>query len=120
MVWKRGWLWQHVRVPISWFRGGAAAVWVAGIAGMIISSVNGNNNGWVVTCGCITALASICVFAATAATRRDRIDVFEDADAERLEDSVQALVNAGADEAAVRELIRAAMRFGRSRGTSHV
>jgi hypothetical protein len=53
---------------------------------MIISSVNGNNNGWVVTCGCATAVAALCVFAATAATRRDRIDVFEDADAERLED----------------------------------
>ena len=58
-------------------------MWVAGVAGMIISSVNGNNNGWVVTCGCATAVAALCVFAATAATRRDRIDVFEDADAER-------------------------------------
>jgi len=106
-------------VPISWFRGGAAVVWVAGIAGMIISSVNGNNNGWVVTCGCITAVASICLFSATAATRRDRIDVFEDADAERLEDSVQTLVDAGADETAVRDLIRDAMRLARHRGVTN-
>ena len=103
---------------MSWFRGGAAVVWVAGIAGMIVSSVNGNNNGWVVTCGCITAVASICLFSATAATRRDRIDVFEDADAERLEDRVQALVDAGADETAVRDLVRDALRLARNRGAA--
>jgi predicted MFS family arabinose efflux permease len=102
-------------VPISWFRGGAAIAWVAGIAGMIATSINGNNNGWVVTFGCITAFAAVCLFSATAAIRRDRIDVFEEADAERLEDQVQALVAAGADETAVRELIRDAMRLGRRR-----
>ncbi len=103
---------------MSWFRGGAAVVWVAGIAGMIVSSVNGNNNGWVVTCGCITAVAAICLFSATAATRRDRIDVFEDADAERLEDRVQALINDGADETAVRDLVRDALRLARNRGAT--
>ena len=103
---------------MSWFRGGAAVIWVSGIAGMIISSVNGNNNGWVVTCGCITAVASICLFSATAATRRDRIDVFEDADAERLEDRVQALVDAGADETAIRDLVRDALRLARTRGAT--
>ena len=106
-------------MPISWFRGGAAIVWVTGVAGMIISSVNGNNNGWVVTCGCATAVAALCVFAATAATRRDRIDVFEDADAERLEDRVQSLVEAGADESAVRDLVREALRLGRRKDPSN-
>ena len=33
----------------------AAAVWVVGIAGMIVASANGNNNGWVITCGLFTA-----------------------------------------------------------------
>jgi len=103
-------------MPISWFRGGAAVVWVAGIAGMIASSINGNNNGWVVSFGCMTALAALCLFSATAAIRRDRIDVFEEADAERLEDQVQALVAAGADETAVRDLVRDAMRLGRRKG----
>lgn len=93
-------------------------LWVAGIAGMIATSVNGNNNGWVVTFGCITAIAALCLFSATAAVRREPIDVFEEADAERLEDRVQSLVAAGADEAVVRELIRDAMRLGRRRGTA--
>ena len=93
-------------------------VWVAGLAGMIISSVNGNNNGWVVTCGGITAVGSVCLFTATAAARRERIDVFEEADAERLEQHVERLVSAGADEAAVRDLVREALRLGRGRGAS--
>ena len=115
-VWIRGAVWQHGEMPISWFRGGAAVVWVAGIAGMIASSINGNNNGWVVSFGCMTALAALCLFSATAAIRRDRIDVFEEADAERLEDQVQALVTAGADETAIRDLVRDAMRLGRRKG----
>ena len=38
------------------FRQAAAVIWVAGIAGMIINSVRGNNNGWVITCGMATAV----------------------------------------------------------------
>ena len=67
---------------MSWFRGGAAVLWIAGIAGMVIGSVNGNNNGWVVSAGCLTLVGSASLFVATAATRRDRVDVFEEADAE--------------------------------------
>ena len=100
-------------MPLSWFRIGAAVLWVGGIVGMIVSSVNGNNNGWVVTFGVITAIASIALISATAATSRDRIDVFEEAQAERLEDKVQGLVEAGADEDAVRDLVRDALRLGR-------
>jgi hypothetical protein len=97
------------------FRQAAAVVWVAGIAGMIINSVRGNNNGWVITCGMATAVASLVVLAVSSATSRDRIDVFEEADAERLEDQVTALVGAGADETGVRSLVRDAMRAGRRR-----
>jgi hypothetical protein len=102
-------------MPISWIRSIAALVWIAGIAGMIVSSVNGNNNGWVATCGVATALASLCVLAATAAVEGEPIDVFEEARAERLEGDVQRLVADGADEQEVRELIRSAMRLGRRR-----
>ena len=105
-------------MPMSWFRGGAAVMWIGGIAGMIVSSVNGNNNGWVATCGVITLVATLSLLSATAATRRDRIDVFEGADAERLEDRVLHLVDAGADEMQVRELVRDAMRLGRRRSPS--
>lgn len=102
-------------MPISWFRGVAAVLWVSGIVGMIVSSINGNNNGWVVTFGCITGVASLCLFTATAAVRREPIDVFEDALAERLEEQVQGLVAQGADEEAVRSLLRDALRLGRGR-----
>jgi hypothetical protein len=95
------------------FRQAAAVVWVAGIAGMIINSVRGNNNGWVITCGMATAVASLVVLAVSSATQQDRIDVFEEADAERLEGQVTALVDSGADEVAVRSLVRDAMRAGR-------
>lgn len=105
---------------MSWFRGGAAVLWVAGIAGMIASSINGNNNGWVVSFGCLSALGALVLFSATAAIRREPIDVFEEADAERLEDRVQSLVAAGADEGAVRDLLRDAMRLGRRRGNARV
>lgn len=90
-------------------------VWVGGIVGMIVSSANGNNNGWVATCGVLTALATLVLLSATAATRRERLDVFEEADAERLEDRVQQLVAQGADEDAVRSLVRDALRLGRGR-----
>ena len=106
-------------MPIGWFRVGAAVVWIGGIAGMIISSVNGNNNGWVVTFGVLTMVAGLSLFSATAAVRRDRIDVFEEADAERLEGRVQRLVDAGAEEAEVRDLVREAMRLGRRRSPSN-
>ena len=80
---------------------------------MVISSVNGNNNGWVITCGMLTAAASLVVLTATMATNRMRTDVFEEADAERLEGRVGALISAGADETEVRTLVRDAMRAGR-------
>lgn len=97
------------------FRALAAVIWVVGIAGMIVSSVNGNNNGWVVTFGVATAGASIVLLSVSAATRHDRLDVFEDADAERLEGQIEQLLAQGADEATVRTLVRDAMRSGRRR-----
>ena len=95
------------------FRAACAVVFVAGIVGMIVSSVNGNNNGWVVSFGLATAFASVVLLAVSAATRRDRVDVFEEAAAEQLEGRIGALVEGGADELAVRELVRDAMRAAR-------
>ncbi len=102
-------------VSVRRFRLAAAVIWVGGVAGMIVSSVRGNNNGWVLTCGAATAMASLIVLAVSSAARHDPIDVFEEADAERLEDQVRALVGGGADETAVRALVRDAMRAGRRR-----
>ena len=97
------------------FRVLAAVIWVAGIVGMIVSSVNGNNNGWVLTCGLATAAASVVLLSVTAATNVERLDVFEDADAERLETRIEQVVATGADELAVRSLVRDSMRLGRRR-----
>jgi phosphotransferase system glucose/maltose/N-acetylglucosamine-specific IIC component len=88
-------------------------VFVGGIAGMIVSSVNGNNEGWVLLFGMATALAAIVLISVSSVSAGQRIDVFEEADAERLESRVQALVDAGADERAVREIVRDAVRLGR-------
>ncbi|MCU1394352.1 MAG: hypothetical protein JWM34_2780 [Ilumatobacteraceae bacterium] len=89
-----------------------AAVFVCGIAGLIISSVL-NNNGAVLTVGLTTVVAAVSLLAASAVVRREPIDAFEEADAEQLESSVQNLVAAGAPETDVRNLVREAMRLGR-------
>jgi hypothetical protein len=96
-----------------WIQRVCAVVFVAGIAGLIASSVAGNNNGVVVTIGSITAIAAIVHITVSTVTATSRVDVFDEARAERLEDDVQALVSAGADERAVRSLVREAMQLGR-------
>lgn len=106
---------QNDGVSLKVFRAVCSVVFVGGIAGMIVSSINGNNNGWVVSFGILTALASIVLLSVSAATNRQRLDVFEEADAERLEGRIGALVTSGADEVAVRELVRDAMRIARQR-----
>ena len=92
-----------------------AVVFVAGIAGMIITSVNGNNEGYVLTIGSTTAIAAIVLLTSSAVTRREGIDAFDDVVAERVEGRVNALVESGADEEAVRALVRDALQLGRSR-----
>ena len=77
------------------------AVCVAGIAGMIVSSI-ADNSGAALTFGVVTAVAVLVLIAVTAAGPRP----LSDADAERLEQRIQQLVAAGADEAAVRALVR--------------
>ncbi len=90
-----------------------AGIFVCGIAGLIISSVAGNNNGVVLTIGMTTVVAAIALLAASSVTRREPIDAFDEAEAERLESQVQGLVEAGATETEVRNLVRDAMRLGR-------
>lgn len=96
-----------------WIPRVCAVVFVAGIAGIIIASVNGNNAGVVLSIGLCIVLAAVALLTIGAVGGRDRIDVFDEADAERLEGQVAALVEAGADEVAVRALVREAMRLGR-------
>jgi len=103
-----------VRMLVArWLTRGCIAVFVCGIAGLIISSIAGNNNGVVLTIGGCIAAAVLVLLTISAVTARDRIDAFVDADAERLEGRIATLVAAGADEAEVRALVRDAMRLER-------
>lgn len=88
-------------------------MFVCGIAGLIISSIAGNNNGVVLTIGGCIAVAAVVLLTISAVTERDRIDAFVEADAERLEGRISTLVAGGADEAELRSLVRDAMRLER-------
>jgi hypothetical protein len=89
------------------------AVFVCGIAGLIISSIAGNNNGVVLTIGGCIAVAAIVLMTVNTVTVHERIDAFDDAAAEQLEAKIATLVEQGADEADVRTLVREARRNGR-------
>jgi hypothetical protein len=90
-------------------------VCVAGVAGMIGGSI-ANTIGLAVTAGVVTAIAVLCLILVTSAAGPSAFDapppVDEDAAAD-LERRIEVLIAAGADEADVRSLVRAATRFGR-------
>jgi hypothetical protein len=88
-------------------------VFVCGVAGLIISSIAGNNNGVVLTIGGCIVLAAIVMMVVNTVTVKDRIDAFDDAAAEQLEAHINRLVEQGADETEVRTLVREARRGGR-------
>ena len=95
-------------------RRAAAAVFVAGIAGMIVGSLADNNNGAVVTAGLCTAVAAVVLLAVNAVTGGGSVPGVDEAQAELVEQHVAALAADGADEAALRDLVRAAVKLGRS------
>ena len=91
-----------------------AAVFVAGIGGIIATSIVSNNNGGIIGIGLVTSIAAIVLLTASTIAANKRIDAFEEVAAEQLERQVSALVASGANEDAVREAIRAAIDLGRS------
>lgn len=93
---------------------GCATTFVAGIAGMIISSIDGNNVGRVTTIGVFSAIGAIVLLTASSIANRQRIDAFDDAAAEQLERHITSLVAHGTDETILRKLVRDAARLGRS------
>jgi hypothetical protein len=90
-------------------------VCVVGVAGMIGGSI-ANSIGLAITAGVITAVAVLCLILVTSAAGPAAFDapppVDDDAAAD-LERRIEQLVAAGADEADVRSLVRAAARFAR-------
>ena len=96
-----------------WITRVCIAIFVCGTAGLIISSIAGNNNGVVLTIGGFIVVAAIVLMTVNTVTVHDRIDAFDDAAAEQLEARVAELVQQGADENDVRTLVREARRSGR-------
>lgn len=86
---------------------------VASIAGLIVSSIAGNNEGWVVTIGVVSAVTAIVLIVSSAVVSSKRIPAFSEVEAERIEEHVRRLVAAGADENDVRELVKNSIRLGR-------
>ncbi len=95
-----------------WIPRVCTAIFVAGIAGIIITTINGNNAGVILTIGLVIVLAAVALLTATSVGATRRIEVFDDAAAEKLERMVMALVAEGADETAVRALVRETRRLG--------
>jgi len=90
-----------------------STIFVLGIAGMIITSVAGNNVGLVNTIGGATAISALVLLVATITSNTVRPEVFVEADAERVERQISRLVEGGADETQVRDLVRDATNLGR-------
>ncbi|MFN0089874.1 MAG: hypothetical protein ACKVWR_06310 [Acidimicrobiales bacterium] len=94
-------------------RYGSLAVFVGGIAGMIVSSI-ADSTAAALTFGLITAAAALCLMVSTATVnalerRRPAAPTrLDEADAAGLEAQIQALVRDGADEDRLRALVRAA------------
>ena len=91
----------------------SAVVFVASIAGLIISSVNGNNEGWVLSIGMVSAVTAIILVVASAVSTTTRHPDFSDVLAESIEQRIQRLVAAGADEAEIREVAKMSVKLGR-------
>ena len=95
------------------FRIAAAIVFVAGIATMIVTSIVSNSMGVMITTGLVTAVAAIVLLAVSSAVQgRPLGSIVDDIAAERIERRVADLVAAGADERALRSLIRDSVRLG--------
>jgi hypothetical protein len=88
-------------------------VFVAGVAGMIATSVSGTADG-ALAFGLLTAAATVVLIAVTAVTSPRAAGDDEEL-AERVEGRVRALVARGADEADVRRLVGEAVALGRRR-----
>ncbi|MEY2995952.1 MAG: hypothetical protein RLZZ39_777 [Actinomycetota bacterium] len=98
---------------VSGIRITSAVVFVASIAGLIVTSINGNNEGWVLTIGMVSAVTAIVLIVTSAVASTRRVPVFVEADAEVVESRIKELVDSGADEERVRELVKLSVKLGR-------
>ena len=103
----------HDRTAIRILRRLCAVLFVVCIAGLIVSSIAGNNEGWVLSIGAIGVAAAVVLIITSLVASQQRLPSFSDAHAEQVENRIAALVAAGADESQVRDLVRESIRLGR-------
>ena len=80
---------------------------------MIVGSI-ADNNGTAITFGLVTAVAAVCLILVTSVSTDPASVQFDDDRARAMESRIQDLVDGGADEDAVRDLVRDAVVLGRS------
>lgn len=88
------------------------AVFVCGIAGMIASSVAESTSG-ALTFGLLTVVAALVLISASAVASPGRADV--EMQARLVEEHARGLIEDGAEEWAVRALVREAVRLGEAK-----
>jgi hypothetical protein len=89
-----------------------AVIFVGGIPSLIVSSIK-DNNGAVITFGLITAITAIVLVAISTVSTTQRLDVFDEVLAERVELRIAELVTQGANEETVRLLVRESIDLAR-------
>jgi hypothetical protein len=92
-----------------------AVIFIGGVAGMIVTSI-ADNDGAAVTFGLVCAAAAVCLIAITSVSAADTDGSvgFDEQTAADLETRIGRLVEAGADDAEVRDLVRLAVRLGKT------
>lgn len=98
-------------------------IFVGAIGGMVGGSI-ADNNGIAITFGLISAVAALGLILVTSVTSGPDAPsfaapgpapaAFDEQEAAHMEARIEALVAAGADEATIRDLIRDAVRLGRT------
>jgi hypothetical protein len=97
-------------------RRGLIVVCVAGIAGMIATSI-ADSPGGALTFGLVTAVAAFGMIVLTAVTNGGHARS-DDELGEAIEDRIDVLVESGADEHQLRALVKDAVQLGRSTTTA--
>ena len=89
-----------------------AVTFVCGIAGIIVSSIAGNNEGWVISIGLTTTTAAVVLIVVSTVTAKERIHAFNEVEAEYLEAKIDEQVKNGASEEELRDIVRRAIALG--------
>jgi len=97
---------------IKIFRWACAVTFICGIAGIIVSSIAGNNVGCVISIGLTTTAAAIVLIVVSTVTSKGRIHAFNEVEAEYLEAKIDEQVKKGASEEELRDIVRCAIALG--------